>query len=135
MIINKEHVLPGQYILFGLSVQISRMRCAPPAAAAFRKGLLSEPGTARDMHVERNRRLTDRSPTEMADTQLQKFAGIIQKHRSRLLKEWRDKVRLLPAARNLDTPTLNDHIPHLFDELTLALTAGKTEPVLDTELL
>jgi two-component system, OmpR family, phosphate regulon sensor histidine kinase PhoR len=70
----------------------------------------------------------------MADTQLQKFAGIIQKHRSRLLKEWRDKVRLLPAARNLDTPTLNDHIPHLFDELTLALTAGQTESVLDLEL-
>jgi len=67
----------------------------------------------------------------MADTQLQKFAGIIQKHRSRLLKEWRDKVRLLPAARNLDTPTLNDH---LFDELTLALTAGQTESVLDLEL-
>ena len=70
----------------------------------------------------------------MADSPLQKFAGIIQTCRNRLLKEWRDKVRLLPAARGLDNPTLNDHIPHLFDELTLALTNGHTESVLDLEL-
>jgi two-component system phosphate regulon sensor histidine kinase PhoR len=70
----------------------------------------------------------------VASTQLQKFARIIQKNRSGLLREWRDKVRLLPAARSLDTPTLNDHIPHLFDELSLALAAGNTESVLELEL-
>ena len=63
-----------------------------------------------------------------------KFAKIVQEHRDELLAEWREKVCLLPAARNLDTPTLNDHIPRLFDELTLALTAGNTESVLDLQL-
>ena len=70
----------------------------------------------------------------MTNSQLQKFAKIIQQHRSQLLQEWRSAVRLLPAARNLDTPTLNDHIPHLFDELTLALTAGHTDSLLDLQL-
>jgi signal transduction histidine kinase len=65
---------------------------------------------------------------------LGKFAGIVQEHRDELLEEWRKKVRELPAARNLDNPTLNDHIPHLFDELTLALTSGDTESVLDLQL-
>ena len=44
------------------------------------------------------------------------------------------KVSRLPAAQNLDIPTLNDHIPHLFDELALALTAGDTESLLDLQL-
>src|SRR5438477_5252937 len=70
----------------------------------------------------------------LADSRLQKFARIIQRHRTELLSEWRKKVGLLPAARNLDTPTLDDHIPHLFDELTLALTAGHTDSVLDLQL-
>jgi two-component system, OmpR family, phosphate regulon sensor histidine kinase PhoR len=65
---------------------------------------------------------------------LQEFARIIQQQRSGLLAEWRRRVRLMPAARDLDIPTLNDHVPHLFDELTLALTAGQTESVLDLEL-
>ncbi len=74
------------------------------------------------------------SPTDLPNRQLRKFARIIQQHRSELLQEWRQKVRQMPAARNLDTPTLNDHIPHLFDELTLALSTGQTESVLDLEL-
>ncbi|HSU89330.1 MAG TPA: sensor histidine kinase [Terriglobia bacterium] len=65
---------------------------------------------------------------------MKEFAGIIQQHRDELLKGWRDRVRLLPAARNLDTPTLNDHIPHLFDELTQDLVAGGTESLLDLQL-
>ena len=65
---------------------------------------------------------------------LKKFASIIQEHRDELLKEWRERVRLLPAARDLDNPTLNDHIPHLFDALTQELTAGGTESVLDLQL-
>jgi hypothetical protein len=43
-------------------------------------------------------------------------------------------VRHLPAARDLDVPTLNDHIPELLDELIAALKAGHTESVLDIEL-
>ncbi len=66
--------------------------------------------------------------------QLKTFAEMVQRHRDELLAEWRRKVSLLPAAQNLDIPTLNDHIPHLFDELAIALTAGDTESVLDLQL-
>src|SRR6266550_2667495 len=65
---------------------------------------------------------------------LKEFARIVQEHRDELLKDWRENIRRLPAARNLDTPTLNDHIPHLFDELTQALAEGDTESLLDLEL-
>src|ERR1051326_8794993 len=65
---------------------------------------------------------------------LNEFAEMVRQHRDKLLEEWRRKVSLLPAAQNLDTPTLNDHIPYLFDELVVALTAGDTESVLDLQL-
>ena len=65
---------------------------------------------------------------------LKQFAAMVQQQRDELLQEWRRKVSLLPAAKNLDTPTLNDHIPHLFDELALALTSGESESVLDLQL-
>jgi len=74
------------------------------------------------------------SRTDATKGHLKKFASLVQQHRDELLEKWREKVRLLPAAQNLDTPTLNDHIPHLFDELALALTAGHTESVLELEL-
>jgi signal transduction histidine kinase len=65
---------------------------------------------------------------------MQKFAGIIHKHHDELLNEWRKRIRLLPAARGLDTPTLNDHIPYLFEELTQDLMSGGAESVLDLQL-
>jgi signal transduction histidine kinase len=68
------------------------------------------------------------------DAQLKQFAAMVQQHRDELLQEWRRKVSLLPAAKNLDIPTLNDHIPHLFDELAVALTSGGEESVLDLQL-
>ena len=68
------------------------------------------------------------NPNDTTNVHLKRFAEIVQQHRDELLRQWRDSVRLLPAARNLDTPTLNDHIPHLFDELTLALKEGAPSP-------
>ena len=65
---------------------------------------------------------------------LAQIADIIQQHRDELLREWRELVRQLPAAQHLDTPTLNDHILHLFDELVQELTAGGTESILDLQL-
>lgn len=65
---------------------------------------------------------------------LHKLAQLIQSTRERLLKIWRTQVRRVPAARDLDVPTLNDHIPELLTELTAALKAGHTESVLDIEL-
>jgi two-component system phosphate regulon sensor histidine kinase PhoR len=38
-----------------------------------------------------------------------------------VLTSWRQQVRELPSARSLDTPTLNDHMPGLLDELITAL--------------
>jgi signal transduction histidine kinase len=55
-------------------------------------------------------------------------------HRDEILREWRKAVALLPAARNLDAPTLTDHIPHLFDELAQALIAGKADTLLELQL-
>jgi len=78
--------------------------------------------------------VAERNGRSSPDGHMKEFAGIIQQHRDELLKDWRDRVRLLPAARNLDTPTLNDHIPHLFDELAQELMAGGTESLLDLQL-
>src|SRR4051812_15135457 len=49
------------------------------------------------------------------------LAQLIEQERDALLARWRGQVRELPAARELDAPTLNDHIPHLIAELALAL--------------
>src|SRR5262249_4394449 len=61
-------------------------------------------------------------------------ADLIEHDSPRLLQIWRTEVRRLPAARELDVPTLNDHIPELLAELTAALKAGHTESVLEIEL-
>src|SRR5689334_10127527 len=62
------------------------------------------------------------------------LATLIREHRDEVLKSWREQVRRLPAAQNLDAPTLNDHIPEVLDELADALTIGKTESVMDLQL-
>ncbi len=61
---------------------------------------------------------------------LEKLAALIKDGRADLLSRWRQQVRLLPSARHLDTPTLNDHVPSLLDELASALqsVADKTIP-------
>jgi len=38
-----------------------------------------------------------------------------------LLAQWRHQVKQLPSAQQLDTPALNDHIPHFLEELAAAL--------------
>lgn len=66
----------------------------------------------------------------MNSTDLDALAALVKHERQALLSEWRQQVRALPSARALDTPTLNDHIPGLLDELALALAAhaGQTIP-------
>ena len=39
------------------------------------------------------------------------LAMLIRRNREPLLARWREEVRELPSARDLDTPTLDDHIP------------------------
>jgi two-component system phosphate regulon sensor histidine kinase PhoR len=45
---------------------------------------------------------------------------------------WRAQVRQLPAARELDTPTLNDHIPMLLIELATAFRGSSDETIAQT---
>ena len=52
---------------------------------------------------------------------LRKLASLIHERRDAVLSQWRKQVRELPSARGLDTPTLNDHMPGLLDELIEAL--------------
>lgn len=47
------------------------------------------------------------------------------------MADWRQQVRLLPSARTLDTPTLNDHIPAFLDELAAALRSRSEETIQD----
>src|SRR5713226_4299991 len=79
--------------------------------------------------------LSERSPAEIApNDNLHRLANLIRRHREVLLATWRQEVRRLPAAQNLDVPTLNDHIPGVLDELADALIAGQTESVMDLQL-
>jgi signal transduction histidine kinase len=60
---------------------------------------------------------------------LDELARLIERDREDLLARWRAQARELPAARNLDVPTLNDHIPLLLVELAAALRAGTDETI------
>ena len=60
---------------------------------------------------------------------LNELAVLITNQREALLSTWRQQVKQLPSARNLDTPTLNDHIPQLLDELAQALRARSEQTI------
>jgi two-component system phosphate regulon sensor histidine kinase PhoR len=60
---------------------------------------------------------------------LDKLAALIEQERQALLARWRQEVRQLPAARQLDVPTLNDHIPGLLDELAIALQVKSAQTI------
>ncbi len=60
---------------------------------------------------------------------LDELARLIEQERDALLTRWREQVRELPAARNLDAPTLNDHIPDLLAELAVALRSKSEETI------
>ncbi len=53
-------------------------------------------------------------------SELETLAALTRRHRDALLARWREQVRQLPSAAGLDTPTLNDHVPSLLDELAVA---------------
>jgi two-component system phosphate regulon sensor histidine kinase PhoR len=57
----------------------------------------------------------------MSIENLQKLALLVQEDRELLLSRWRQQVRQLPSAQDLDAPSLNDHVPPLLDELVVAL--------------
>jgi two-component system, OmpR family, phosphate regulon sensor histidine kinase PhoR len=60
----------------------------------------------------------------MDNQDLVKLFSIIKDQREELLASWRQQVRQLPGAAELDTPTINDQVPELLDTLAEALKAG-----------
>src|SRR5689334_9927871 len=60
----------------------------------------------------------------MDNPNLTKLALLVRERRDEVLAKWRQQVRQLPGAENLDTPTINDQVPELLDSLADAL---KTE--------
>jgi two-component system, OmpR family, phosphate regulon sensor histidine kinase PhoR len=65
---------------------------------------------------------------------LSRLAATIRRERDVLLSRWREQVRQLPSAKHLDTPTLNDHVPALLDELAMALESVSDESIPETLL-
>jgi len=63
------------------------------------------------------------------NSDLDRLATLIRRERATLLAGWRKQVRDLPAAKHLDTPTLNDHVPQLIEELATALQASSDETI------
>lgn len=71
----------------------------------------------------------------MTTDEFDELATLLKDQRDALLSCWRHQVRQLESARQLDTPTLNDHIPLLLDELASAVrsNSGQTIPEALTE--
>ena len=65
----------------------------------------------------------------MAIDIINELAQLIEREQNHLLARWREQVRALPAARNLDTPTLNDHIPTFLRELVSAFRSVSDETI------
>jgi signal transduction histidine kinase len=72
--------------------------------------------------------MTHKSP-EVITRDLDKLAALIERNSEELLARWRHNVKELLSAKNLDTPTLNDHIPELIDELCVALMEKSDETI------
>lgn len=55
---------------------------------------------------------------------LKALANLIREEKEELLARWREEVRSLPTAQDLDVPALNDHVPDLLRELACELEAA-----------
>lgn len=71
---------------------------------------------------------------KMNTRDLEQLATLIRQKRDDLLTHWRKEVRRLPIAQHLDTPTLNDHIPDLLEELACELETSCDETLIDAHL-
>ena len=65
----------------------------------------------------------------MTTHELDKLAELLAGQSAPLLARWRLQVRELSSARQLDIPTLNDHVPQLLQELTAALRAKSEQTI------
>ena len=60
---------------------------------------------------------------------IDKLADLISQQRDVILARWRKQVRELPSARQLDLPSLNDHMPVLLGELAAALHSKSDQTI------
>jgi signal transduction histidine kinase len=65
----------------------------------------------------------------MKTRNLDRLAALIESERLALLARWKEEVRQLPSAKHLDTPTLNDHVPALLDELAKAFQSVQDQTI------
>jgi signal transduction histidine kinase len=68
------------------------------------------------------------------EPRLDKLAELIERERKAVLAQWRQQVCQLPSAQHLDTPTLDDHVPELLDELVVALRKVADETIAEAVL-
>src|ERR1051325_5139652 len=59
----------------------------------------------------------------MENQNLLHLSTLIQNQREKLLARWRQQVRLLPGAADLDAPTINNQVPELLNTLAESLRA------------
>jgi two-component system phosphate regulon sensor histidine kinase PhoR len=67
----------------------------------------------------------------LSNNNLLTLAALLRKESGALLCDWRSEVRQLDVAKNLDVPTLNDHIPDLIEELAFELEACSDETMIE----
>jgi len=67
----------------------------------------------------------------LSNSNLLTLAALLRKESGALMCDWRSEVRQLDVAKNLDVPTLNDHVPDLIEELAFELEACSDETMID----
>ena len=67
----------------------------------------------------------------MSKDNLITLAGLLRKESDTIMVDWRNEIRQLDVAKNLDIPTLNDHIPDLIKELACELEACSDETMIE----
>ena len=60
---------------------------------------------------------------------LDTLATLLVRDKEAVLANWRNQVREIPAASRLDTPTLDDHMPLVLDELATACRGSSDETI------
>lgn len=71
----------------------------------------------------------------MQHVDLKKFAELIRNESDKILTRWRQEVRRLPGAADLDMPTINDEVPQLLQNLALALSRDQEKADSETETI
>jgi len=64
--------------------------------------------------------------SDVAMKERQRLADLLTSERAALILRWRRQIKELRSARQLDTPTLIDHVPQFISDLASALRTGST---------